>query len=216
MPDQTETIESLAALSRENEVPPEVMVHGESLEQFRELMNHLHQVFWIKNVAKKGVLYVSPAYEVIWGRTCQSLYDNFQSLQDSIHPEDRERISGPMDGDGEVRGREQEFRILRPDGEIRWIRSRSYPVRNKEGLIQRHAGIDEDITEWKASEKERSRLAAIVEYSDDVFLSMSVDGVIINWNRGAERQYGYSAEEMIGRSIRSYFHPTITWSTKKF
>jgi PAS domain S-box-containing protein len=111
----------------------EVMGRGESVEQFRELMEHLQQVFWIKNATKKGVLYVSPAYERIWGRTCESLYDNFQSLEDSIHPEDRERIAGAMDGDQDVEPREQEFRILRPDGEIRWIRSLSYPVRNEQG-----------------------------------------------------------------------------------
>jgi two-component system cell cycle sensor histidine kinase/response regulator CckA len=202
-----EPVEGLAALSRENDTPPEVMVRGESLEQFRELMDHLKQVFWIKNAETPGVLYVSPAYETIWGRTCQSLYDNFGSLKDAIHPEDQDRISGPMDGDFDVEGREQEYRILRPDGEMRWIRSRSYPVRNKKGEIQHHAGIEEDITEWKASEKERSRLAAIVEYSDDAFLSTSVDGVIISWNQGAERQYGYSAEETIGHSISMLFPP---------
>jgi len=207
MPDQPETIESLAALSMGNKGPPEVMVQGESIEQFRELMKHLQQVFWIKNVATNGVLYVSPAYETVWGRICQSLYDNFQSLQDSIHPEDRERVSGPMDGDEDVAGREQEFRILRPDGEVRWIRSRSYPVRNERREIQRHAGVDEDITEWKASESERSRLAAIVEYSEDVVMSTSVDGIIINWNHGAERQYGYSAAEIIGHSVSVLFPP---------
>jgi two-component system cell cycle sensor histidine kinase/response regulator CckA len=88
---------------------------------------------------------------------------------------------------------------------MRWIRSRSYPVRNEQGEIQRYAGIDEDITELKVSEKERSRLAAIVEYSDDVLVSTSVDGIIINWNHGAERQYGYSADEIIGHSISVLF-----------
>ncbi|HEY0258186.1 MAG TPA: PAS domain S-box protein [Candidatus Methylacidiphilales bacterium] len=184
---------------------PEALGRVESIEQFRELMEHLQQVFWIKNADKKGVLYVSPAYEKVWGRSCQSLYDNFESLQDSIYPEDREQMAGAMDGDHDVEGHEEEYRIQRPDGEIRWIRSRSYPVRNEQGEIQRHAGIDEDITEVKASEKERSRLAAIVEYSDDALVSMSVDGIIINWNAGAERQYGYTAEEIIGHPMSILF-----------
>jgi two-component system, cell cycle sensor histidine kinase and response regulator CckA len=183
------------------------MGRGESIEQFRELMEHLKQVFWIKNANKMGVLYVSPAYEKIWGRTCESLYNDFQSLADSIHPEDRDRIAGAMDRDEDINGHEEDFRILRPDGEIRWIRSRSYPVRNAQGEILRHAGINEDITDLKVAEKERSRLAAIVEYSDDVFLSMSVDGIIINWNQGAERQYGYTAEEIIGHSVSVLFPP---------
>ena len=201
------TVADPAALKRENDLSPEIMGHGESVEQFRELMEHLQQVFWIKNFTTPGVLYVSPAYEKVWGRTRQSLYDNFQTLQDSIHPEDRKHIAGPMDGDNDVGGREEEYRILRPNGEIRWIRSRSYPVRNKQGEIQRHAGIDEDITRQKASERERSRLAAIVEYSDDAFLSTSVEGIIINWNQGAERLYGYSSEEIIGHSISVLYPP---------
>ncbi len=190
-----------SALTPKGAIAPEILDRVEGVDQFRELMEHLAQVFWIKNAMGPGVLYVSPAYEKVWGRTCQSLYDNFQSLQDSIHPEDRSRIAGPMDGDSDVVGREEEFRILRPDGKIRWIRSRSYPVRNQQGEIQRHAGIDEDITELKLSEKEQSRLVAIVEYSDDVMVSTSMDGIIINWNHGAERQYGYTAEEIIGRSL---------------
>jgi two-component system cell cycle sensor histidine kinase/response regulator CckA len=204
---QPEKLNEPDGLTSEDGVPPEVMGRGESVEQFRELMAHLQEVFWIRNATQQGVLYVSPAYEKIWGRTCESLYDNFQSLEDSIHPDDRERITGAMDGDQDVGPREEEFRILRPDGEIRWIRSRSYPVRNEQGEIQRHAGISEDITELKVAEKERSRLAAIIEYSDDVFLSMSVDGVIISWNHGAERQYGYKAEEIIGHSVSVLFPP---------
>jgi two-component system cell cycle sensor histidine kinase/response regulator CckA len=204
---QSDAVVDPGPLAGNDTVAPEVMGRGESVEQFRELMEHLQQVFWIKNAKTKGVLYVSPAYEKIWGRTCESLYEDFQTLEDSIHPEDRERIAGAMDGDRDVKSRVQEFRILRPDGEIRWIRSRTYPVRNEEGEILRHAGINEDITDLKAAEKERSRLAAITEYSDDSFLSMSVDGIIISWNQGAERQYGYSAEEIIGHSVSVLFPP---------
>jgi two-component system cell cycle sensor histidine kinase/response regulator CckA len=64
-----------------------------------------------------------------------------------------------------------------------------------------------DITERKAAEKERSRLAAIIEYSDEAVVSKTVDGIVIGWNRGAEKQYGYTAEEMIGRSISTLFPP---------
>jgi two-component system cell cycle sensor histidine kinase/response regulator CckA len=192
-----------SALPQDGGVIPEVMGRIESIEQFRELMEHLQQVFWIKTATKTDVIYVSPAYEKIWGRSCQSLYDDFHSFAESIYPEDQGRLAG--NGNFNIEGHEEEFRILRPDGEIRWIRSQSYPVRNKNGEIQRYAGIDEDITELKASEKERSRLAAIVEYSDDALVSMSVDGVIINWNHGAERQYGYSAEEIIGHSMSVLF-----------
>jgi len=113
--------------ARKNAVIPEVMGRGESVEQFRELMEHLQQVFWIKNAKTKGVLYVSPAYEKIWGRTCQSLYDDFQSLEDSIHPEDRERIAGAMDGDRDVSSREVEFAFSGPMG--KYVGYEAGPIR---------------------------------------------------------------------------------------
>jgi len=64
-----------------------------------------------------------------------------------------------------------------------------------------------DITERKAAEKERSRLAAIIEYSEDAIVSKAANGVVIGWNHGAERLYGYTAEEIIGRSVSILFPP---------
>ncbi len=179
----------------------------ETEAQFRELMAHLQQVFWIKNAADDAVLYISPAYETICGSTCQSLYDNFQSFLEAVHPEDRERVGDAMARQRETGGYEEEYRIVRPDGTIRWIWARSYPVRDGQGKVTRFAGIAEDITERKSLEQDRARLAAIVEYSEDAIVSMSVDCIIIGWNRGAERQYGYTAEEIIGCSLSVLFPP---------
>ncbi|MBN1771733.1 MAG: PAS domain S-box protein [Deltaproteobacteria bacterium] len=182
-------------------------VPRESEAQFRELMAHLQQVFWIKNAADDAVVYVSPAYAAIGGRTLQSLYDDFRTFLDAVHPEDRERVARAMAGQRETGGYEEEYRILRPDGALRWIWARSYPVRDEQGRVIRFAGIAEDITERKALELDRARLAAIVEYSDDAIVSMSVDCIIIGWNRGAERQYGYTAEEVVGCPLSILFPP---------
>jgi PAS domain S-box-containing protein len=179
----------------------------ESAEQFRELMAHLQQVFWVKSAADDAVLYVNPAYATISGRTRQSLYDDFQTFVDAIHPDDRERVAAVMARQRETGGYEEEYRIVRPDGATRWIWARSYPVRDEQGQVIRFAGIAEDVTERKALELDRARLAAIVEYSEDAIVSMSVDCVIISWNRGAERQYGYTAEEIIGRPLSVLYPP---------
>lgn len=177
----------------------------EFAEQFRELMARLQQIFWIKSAADDAVLYVSPAYATISGRTCQSLYDDFRSFLDAVHPQDRERVARAMAGQRETSGYEEEYRIVRPDGAVRWIRARSYPIRDAEGTISRFAGIGEDITDRKALEQDRARLAAIVEYSEDAIVSMSADCVVIGWNRGAERLYGYAAEEIIGCPLSVLF-----------
>ena len=192
------------------QAPPTSLVesarpNGEA--QFRELMVHLRQVFWTHDASDSAVVYVSPAYEMIWGRTCQSLYDNFQTLLDSVHPEDRERVAATMARKHETQGYDQEFRIVRPDGEMRWIWTRCYPVSVKQSETTRFAAIAEDITTRKAAEKERSRLAAITEYSGDVVVSLTVEGNIIAWNLGAERHYGYTAEEVLGRPLSLLFPP---------
>jgi two-component system, cell cycle sensor histidine kinase and response regulator CckA len=175
--------------------------------QFRELMAHLKQVFWIKNQADTAVLYVSPAYETIWGRSRPSLYDNSHTFLDSVHAQDRERVAAAMSGKQQTEGYEEEYRILRPDGAERWIWARTYPVRDGQGEIKRYAGIAEDISEKKWAEKERSRLAAIIELVEDSVVNTTLDGIVIGWNRGAERKYGYQAEEVIGHSISVLIPP---------
>ena len=179
----------------------------ENAEQFQELANYLHQVFWIKDAEEARTLYVSPAFEKIWGRASQSIYDDHSSFLETIHPEDRDRMVAIMAKQNETGGYDEEYRILRPDGSIRWIWARDYAVRDEEGRIKRFVGIAEDITELKSTEEERARLAAIIECSEDAVISETLEGIIISWNQGAERLYGYTAEEIIGQPLFVLFTP---------
>ncbi|MBD2742903.1 PAS domain S-box protein [Coleofasciculus sp. FACHB-1120] len=125
----------------------------ESEERFRQLAENIPQVFWMTTPDEKQMLYISPAYEQVWGQTCESLYQQPESWLDSIYPEDRQSV---IDG-FEKRQQEvddYEYRIIRPDGTIRWIRDRSFPVRDEVGQVYRIAGIAEDITERKRTEEE--------------------------------------------------------------
>jgi PAS domain S-box-containing protein len=93
------------------------------------------------------MLYVSPGYEKIWSRSCQSLYDEPRSWLESIHPEDRERVvlAATL---RQIHGTyDEEYRITRPDGQTRWIRDRAFPVRNAAGQVERVLGVARDITE---------------------------------------------------------------------
>jgi two-component system, NarL family, sensor histidine kinase UhpB len=92
------------------------------------------------------VLYVSPAYESVWGRSLESVRQRPQSFMDAIHSEDRERVVGILKGQRQ-RGFEVEYRIVRPDGSVRWIRDRGFPVKDASGKIYRIASVAEDITE---------------------------------------------------------------------
>ena len=90
-------------------------------EQFLQLAEHIREVFWMTSVEKDEMLYVSPGYEEIWGRTCESLYASSLTWAESIHPEDRDRILHAAKTK-QVRGEyDEEYRIVRPAGSIRWI-----------------------------------------------------------------------------------------------
>ncbi|MDB6093625.1 MAG: multi-sensor hybrid histidine kinase [Verrucomicrobia bacterium] len=119
----------------------------ESEERFRELAENIREVFWITDLATHEKLYVSPAYEIVWGRTCTSLYAAPQSWLEAVRPEDRARVERARDSHPDTFA--EEYRILRPDGEERWIRDRAFAVKEPDGSIKRCVGVAEDITESK-------------------------------------------------------------------
>jgi len=118
----------------------------ESEERFRQLAESIAEVFWISDTAKSRMIYVSPAYAMIWGRPEQTLYDNPRSFLDAIHPEDRARITAALPRQAEG-GYHEEYRIVRPDGAVRWIRDRAFPVKDARGHVYRITGIATDVTE---------------------------------------------------------------------
>ena len=131
----------------------------DSEERFRQLAENIPQVFWMMDASLTTRIYVSPAYERIWGRTCQSLYDNPRSWLEAIHPEDRSRVTQTFEQHCQAGNLwEQEYRIIHPDGTVRWIWDRGFPVRNAQGEFYRIAGLAEDITERLQTEVEKERL----------------------------------------------------------
>ncbi|HEY9658070.1 MAG TPA: PAS domain S-box protein, partial [Allocoleopsis sp.] len=123
----------------------------ESEEKFRQLAEVVEAVFWILPLSRTERVYVSPAYERIWGKPCQELYISVDSWDNAIHPLDRDRIVAAIPK--QLRGEyDEEYRIIRPDGEIRWIRDRAFPIKNSQGEVYRIAGIAEDITTHKQTE----------------------------------------------------------------
>lgn len=129
----------------------------ESEARFRQLTENIREVFWLRSPDLKQLLYVSPMYEKICGRSCESLYTAGPELV--VHPEDRSRVMETMQG---IYGREFEieYRIITKDGEVRWLRDRGFPIRNQSGQIYRMGGVAEDITDRKEAE---DRLTATSE-----------------------------------------------------
>ncbi|HVB31447.1 MAG TPA: PAS domain-containing protein [Gemmatimonadaceae bacterium] len=119
----------------------------ESEARFRQLAENIREVFWLADPAHDQMVYISPGYETIWGRSCESLYASSKDWIDAIHPDDRERVVRAT-YEKQVAGTyDEEYRILRPDGATRWIRDRGFPVRDAAGTVFRIAGVAEDVTE---------------------------------------------------------------------
>ena len=130
-------------------------VHAErelrdSEQLFRQLAENIREVFYLTDAKSLDLFYVSPAYEQVWGRTCQSLYETPDSFLSAIHPDDREIVRNAY------LNREifmREYRIVRPDGSVRWILDRGFPVHDAKGHVYRLAGLAEDVTENKLAEQ---------------------------------------------------------------
>ncbi len=133
----------------------------ESEEQFRQLAENIQEVFWINSPDAQNILYISPAYERIWGYSCERLYQNPAIWIESIYPEDQERVIAAFKSrQPGIIDFNEEYRIVQPDGSIRWIWGREFPIKNESGIVYRLAGIAEDITERKQVEEEREQLLA--------------------------------------------------------
>jgi PAS domain S-box-containing protein len=127
---------------------------GESEERFRQVAENINEVFWMTDPAKQQMLYVSPAYAQIWGRSCASLLASPRSWIEAVHPEDRAHVMEAALNKQTSGKYNEQYRIIRPDGSIRWIRDRAYPVRGEDGKAYRIVGVAEDITVRKWAEEE--------------------------------------------------------------
>ncbi len=124
----------------------------DSEQRFRQIAENISEVFWMTDVHTRHMLYVSPAYELIWGRSCASLQAQPDAWLDAVHPDDRERVREAMATKQQRGDYDETYRIVRPDGGTRWVRDRAFPIRDDQGAVFRIAGIAGDITEYRRLE----------------------------------------------------------------
>lgn len=128
----------------------------ESEERFRQIVENIDIVFWMTTPRSDRVFYLSPAFETIWGRSREEVCADPTKWIEWTHPDDRERIWETFQASPTQHSTEK--RIIRPDGSMRWVHVRVFPVPDEAGVVTRVAGIASDITERKASELERARI----------------------------------------------------------
>ena len=171
--------------------------------QFRQLVDNITDVFWITSPDFAVMHYVSPGFEKIWGRSVESLYAEPHLWVDAILPAERERVFASFGAlstsDQEV---EAEYRIVRPDGAVRWIRDRSFRVIDASGKVTRLAGLASDITANRQAEDEVRALSRVVEQSPLSIIITDRAGTIEYVNPYFERATGYTKGEVLGQNPR--------------
>ena len=118
--------------------------------KFREITENISEVSWVGSADDDKVIYISPAYEKVWGRSCQSLYDNPQSFLDSVHPEDKSAVIAEIEKYKSGEEANFEYRILNDKGEIKWVQTTTVPIKNTQGDIIRYLGTAVDISSAKS------------------------------------------------------------------
>src|SRR6266853_5448853 len=163
----------------------------ESEEKFRQLAENIRTVFWMSTPAMDEQLYVNPAYESIWGRSLESLRQKPRSFMDAIHPEDRDRAIGILEGQ-RLRGFELEYRVVRPDGSVRWVRDRGFPVKTRAGEVYRVAGVKEDITESRQAGDSLRRSAAELQ---------ALSRRLVDLQESERRQLSRELHDRVGQNL---------------
>jgi len=169
-------------------------------ERFRDLAETIREVFWICDPDLTKMLYISPGYEEIWGRSCQSLYDDPMSFIAAIHPDDRDRAMALINCRS-WEGYCQEYRIVRPDGDIRWIRDRAWPVRDQAGNVIRVAGIAEDLSLLKSGEEAIRKYEQLVSMANVRLAFLDREYCYKTVSRGYAEAFEQNQEWMMGKSM---------------
>lgn len=125
----------------------------ESEERFRQMAENIDDVFWICSLIDRELLYVSEAYDLIWGASRNALKARPEAWLESVHQDDRKRVEQSFHRLFENQPYEEQFRIVLPDGTLRWVRDRAFPVKNAANATYRIARITSDISVSKLAEK---------------------------------------------------------------
>jgi PAS domain S-box-containing protein len=178
----------------------------ESENRFRQMADNINSVFWIVSADWNELIYVSPGYEKIWKKPVDSLYKNTKSWLDIIHPDDLEQVKQDIANKTSPNTSApafKEYRIVRPDGQERWISTHAYPVYDKDGKLYRYAGISDDITSNKLAELaltvSKIEIETVLNSISDVVVYGNLNREIILINPAMEKTFGYTSEDLIGK-----------------
>ncbi len=130
----------------------------ESEARFLQLAANIPECFWLIDVALKRVVYVNAAYEQIWGRRVEDLYEDRMDWLRHVHPDDAPRVADAARR-SPLGGFDEDFRTLRPDGSLRWLHVRTFPIRDETGAVRSVGGVASDVTSFVDQQQRLTHLA---------------------------------------------------------
>lgn len=178
-----------------------------SENRFQEIARTVSQFFFVRSASSGQFLYVSPAYETMWGRSCESLYQDPESWLEAIHPEDRPLVLDSLSQQFQGHSVKREYRIILPDGEQRWITADISVVRDQAGELLRLVGLAEDITDRKQAED-------ALRYSEQLYRTIAKhfpNGAIFLFNQ--DLRYLVADGQGLGRSGSGYSRNVLEGKT---
>jgi PAS domain S-box-containing protein len=185
---------------------------AENEKKYRLMADNIQDVFWMATPEITEMIYVSPAYEKIWGRSCESLYACPQSFIEAIHPEDKKHFASIL---SESRAQKSSsisiYRIIHPDGSIRWIEDRGFPVYDDQGIHYLNTGVAKDITARKEMEaairESEARYRLLAENAMDVIWTVDTNMRLTYVSPSVTRLLGFTVEEAMARTMQQAYTP---------
>ncbi len=178
--------------------------------RFRDLVENLNAIVWEADARTGQFTFVSRRAEKMLGYPAAEWLRDPDFWSKMLHPDDRNRVvKARQRAIEQGRGGSLEYRVLAADGRTLWIRSLYDVVRDEAGAPRKLRGLILDVTQRRNAEEAALRLAAIVEGSDDAIVGKDLNGIITDWNLGAQKMYGYTAAEVIGQNISLLSPPEL-------
>ncbi len=189
---------------------------SESELRLSQVAGAINEVFWMSTWPDVRVLFVSKAFEKIWGVPADEIYRDPDTWLKHVHPDDIQMVRENFDKIVEKRGYDSTFRVIRSDGTTRWVRDRGYPLLNGDGEVYRIAGIAQDITQAMEAEQalhySDAMRTAMLNASTDAALMIDIDGTILEANQELAHRFNSTIEDMLGTRIWGYLPGDVAHS----
>ncbi|MBN4071193.1 PAS domain S-box protein [Crocinitomix catalasitica] len=206
-----EVFQSCVRDIRERKQKEQELLKSEQL--FREMTETVQDAFWLTDWIANKTLYVNSAYKDIYGQSPQQLMEDAYSWREMIHPDDRKWVVEAFDKKAPEGKYEIEFRVIHPDGTIKWLRERAFPIKEN-GRVVRVAGYSQDITIRKRAEKEvmdsEERYRTLFERNLSGVYRATIDGIFVECNDAFAQIVGVKTRnDVIGKHARSFYDNMI-------